>query len=158
MAGMASRKMITGDSQFFVLLPHPNNPKKSMRISIWSGLCLLLALEACQSDSKDTNYQELILGRWEIVEALRNGRPTETLTGAYMEFYDGGRMVSNIAGAPEESPFSVNGTTLSSKSERMAVDYDIQYLGDSSMVLKATIRDIPFQFTLTRPPQTPATE
>lgn len=129
-----------------------------MRISIWSGLCLLLALEACQSDSKDTNYQELIIGRWEIVEAIRNGRPTETLTGAYMEFFSNGRMVSNIAGAEEESPFSVNGATLTSKSERMAVDYDIQYLGDSSMVLKAIIRDIPFQFTLARFAEAPSTE
>lgn len=129
-----------------------------MRISIWSGLCLLLALEACQSDSKDTNYQELILGRWEIREAIRNGRPTETLTGAFMEFYSDGHMVSNIAGPPEESPFSVSGATLTSKSERMAVEYAIQYLGDSSMVLKAVIRDIPFQFTLARSAQIPAAE
>lgn len=70
-----------------------------MRISIWSGLCLLLVFAACQRDSKDTNYEELILGRWEIKEAIRNGRPTETLTGAFMEFFPKGRMISNVTGA-----------------------------------------------------------
>lgn len=129
-----------------------------MRISIWSGLLLLLALEACKSDSKDTNYQELILGRWEIREAIRNGRPTETLTGAYMEFFPDGHMTSNITGPPEESPYSLSGTTLSSKSQRMAVDYTIQYLGDSSMVLKCVIREMPFQFTLARAAATPSVQ
>ena len=121
-----------------------------MRISIWSGLCLLLVFAACQRDSKDTNYEELILGRWEIKEAIRNGRPTETLTGAFMEFFPKGRMISNVAGAPEESAYTIQGNVLSSKSERLPADYTIQYLGDSSMVLKFIVRDIPFQFSLIR--------
>ncbi|MBK7408825.1 MAG: hypothetical protein IPJ40_12660 [Saprospirales bacterium] len=93
------------------LLP-PNNPKDRMRISIWSGLCLVMVFAACQNDSKDTNYEELILGRWEIKEAQRNGRPTETLTGAFMEFLPKGRMISNVGGAPEESDYSVEGMSL----------------------------------------------
>jgi len=152
-------KMMTREMQFFVhLLRHfpPNNPDFCMRISIWSGLFLLLALAACKNDSKDTNYTELILGRWEIVEAARGGRPTETLTGAFMEFLPKGRMISNLAGIPEESSYSLQGNVLSSKSERMPADYTIQYVGDSTMILKSVIRDIPFHFTLQRAAGQPA--
>lgn len=129
-----------------------------MRISIWSGLCFFLTFAACQSESKDTNYEEQILGRWEIREALRNGRPTETLTGAFMEFLPEGRMISNLGGEPEEADYSLSGVILSSKSERLPADYTIQYLGDSSMVLSFIAREIPFQFSLVRSSQAPASE
>lgn len=145
--------MMAREMQFFVHLPQllpPNNPESSMRTLIWSGLCLILVFAACQSDSKDTNYEELILGRWEIREAIRNGRPTETMTGAFMEFLPKGRLLSNVAGSPEESAYSVQGNIISSKSERLPADYTILFVADSSMVLKFIVRDIPFQFSLAR--------
>ncbi|MBK8490311.1 MAG: hypothetical protein IPL49_05220 [Saprospirales bacterium] len=127
-----------------------------MRISIWSGLCLVMVFAACQNDSKDTNYEELILGRWEIKEAQRNGRPTETLTGAFMEFLPKGRMISNVGGAPEESDYSVEGNVITSHSKRLPADFSIQYAGDSSLVLKFVMREIPFQFSLVRARTLPA--
>ena len=113
---------------------------------------------ACKNDSQDTNYEELILGRWEIKEAIRNGRPTETLTGAYMEFLPKGKMISNLGGAPEESEFILEGNILTSRSMRMPADYTIQYVGDSTMVLNSVIQEIPFQFTLARPAGQPVQE
>ena len=139
-------------------IQHLINLKDRMRISIWSGLCLLMVFSACQSDSKDTNYEELILGRWEVKEALRNGRPTETLTGAFMEFLPKGRMVSNIGGSPEESAYSMEENVITSHSQRLPADFTIQYLGDSSLVLQFVLRDIPFQFTLSRVPEQPGEE
>jgi hypothetical protein len=127
-----------------------------MRISIWSVLCLLMTFIACKSDSKDTNYGELIIGRWEIVEALRNGRPTETLTGAFLEFLPKGRMNSNIGGMQGESAYTIEGNVISSKSERLPVDYNILHLGDSSLVLKFALREMPFQISLVRAPELPA--
>ncbi|MDV7396328.1 hypothetical protein RZS08_33345, partial [Arthrospira platensis SPKY1] len=70
-----------------------------------------------------------MLGRWEVREAIRNGRPTETLTGAYMEFLPDGRMITNISGTQDESAFSLKDNVISSKSQRLPVDYLIQYAG-----------------------------
>lgn len=121
-------------------------------------MCLLIALAACQSDSKDTNYEEQILGRWEIKEALRGGRPTETLTGAFMEFLPKGRMISNIGGLQEESTYALEGNVISSHSQRLPADFTIQYVGDSSLVLQFVLREIPFQFSMTKVPPQPAGE
>jgi hypothetical protein len=117
---------------------------------------MLMAFVACKNDSKDTNYGELILGRWEIVEAMRNGRPTETLTGAFMEFLPKGRMISNIGGMQGESDYAIEGAVLSSKSERLPLDFNILYMGDSSLVLKFVLREIPFQISLARASELPA--
>ena len=117
-----------------------------------------MVLAACQSDSKDTNYEEQILGRWEIKEALRNGRPTETLTGTFMEFFPKGRMLSNIGGLQEESAFSIDGNVISSQSQRLPADYTIQYAGDSTLVLQFVLREVPFQLSLAKVPALPAGE
>jgi len=113
---------------------------------------------ACKSDSKDTNYEEQILGRWEIREALRNGRPTETLTGAFMEFSPEGEMLTNFAGFQDKTTYAVEDNVISSHSERMPADFTIQYVGDSSLVLKFVLREIPFQFSMIKPPELPAEE
>ena len=55
-----------------------------IRIS-WYGIlfCCILVLNACsQSDQKG----ELIIGNWTLMEAIRQGRPTSTLSGLRFTF------------------------------------------------------------------------
>lgn len=115
----------------------------------WAAGALVL-FAACQNETKDTNYEELILGRWELIEALRDGKPTETLTGIYFEFKPEGRVVSNLAGQEEESKFELEGKNIGQKGGQIAVNYQIEELNDSLLVLTFSLRQVNFRLKLDR--------
>ena len=69
----------------------------NLRILTFFLACIGL-LTGCQ-DEQTSSKEELILGRWEIQQAYRNGRTTESLEELYFEFYKDGKMNTNLLGS-----------------------------------------------------------
>lgn len=122
----------------------------TLRLSLFS-LLMLFSLVACQQDGKKTaNNEELILGRWDIQEANRNGRQTESLAELYYEFYEDGSMRTNLTGASEQCKYELDGNQLYQRESKMDADYLIEELNDSSLVISTELRGSTFKFLLSK--------
>jgi hypothetical protein len=102
---------------------------------------------ACESEPE--NVEDYLYGRWEIANATRAGQNAETLSGLYYEFDANGTMRTNLPlGGQEESSFSLDGSTISQQTEQMTVDYKIENISDTLLILSTEIRDTPFRFNM----------
>ena len=112
----------------------------------------LLTMVACNDDptTDDTTVKDQLTGRWELIEATRNGQVTETLSSAYMEFLEDGTLATNLAGGREVVNYETDGTILSIKDGRMPMEYGIETLSESALVLTMSMREIPFRLSLQR--------
>lgn len=121
-----------------------------MKLSRYLLALGIFTFVACNNDSseKGTETEDQLLGRWELVEATRNGQVTETLSSAYMEFMEDGTMATNLAGGREIVHYETDGTVLSVKDGRMPMDYTIERLEGDGLVLTMSMRDIPFRLNL----------
>ncbi|MEM1220386.1 MAG: hypothetical protein AAGH79_15800 [Bacteroidota bacterium] len=110
----------------------------------------LMTLVACNDEAPtdDKTVKDQLTGRWELIEATRNGQVTETLSSAYMEFLEDGTLATNLAGGREVVNYETDGTVLSIKDGRMPMDYGIETLSESALVLTMSMRDIPFRLSL----------
>jgi len=118
-------------------------------------LIFSLLLGACINEppADKVDKKELLEGRWEIIQALRDEQPTETLSGAYLEFRPGDKMVSNLAGT-EEVRYELNDNTITQVEGRNPLSFGIQSISDSLLVLQMDIRGSGFQLTLQKAPAT----
>lgn len=110
-------------------------------------LSLSLTLACNEVEVQDT---DLILGRWDLQEGLRDGRPTESLDELYFEFFEEGKMLSNITGATVEGSYEIDGDQLEQRGGPMEVDYTIQTLNDTMLLLTAQIHNRKFELQLAR--------
>ncbi len=113
-------------------------------------LPIVLALSACGSEPE--NQQELLLGRWELAQATRNGNPTESLSELYFVFNEDGSMNTNlpVPGMAAQNQYKLDGRTLYQYNEESPdeLSYYIEEFGDSTLVLSTEIRNVRFSFTL----------
>lgn len=112
-------------------------------------IALSLGLFVACGDDKIENA-DLILGRWDIQEALRSGRPTESLDELFFEFYDEGKMRTNITGSTADGSYKIDGDQLLQRGGPLEADYTIQTLTDSILVLSAIINKLDFKLQFTR--------
>lgn len=105
------------------------------------------ALSACQ-DSQEIDRQEYLLGRWEIQEARRNGQATESLQELYFEFFQDGKMTTNLLGAAETASYELEDGELRQRDSQLDIDYRIEELTDSLLILTTNLRDYDFRFRL----------
>lgn len=110
-------------------------------------VCLSFAT-ACGDDTIEND--DLILGRWDIQEALRSGRPTESLDKLFFEFFEEGKMRTNITGSTVDCTFKIDGDQLLQRGGPLEADYTIQTLTDSVLVLTALINKFDFRLQFTR--------
>ncbi len=114
-----------------------------------SGILLLVlgatAFFACQNNHTEETAQQLI-GRWELEQALRNGSPTESLDHLYFEFRPDGKLLTNIAGLPEEGTYELKKQQLLQRNTQINADYTIEEIMDSSLVLTTDLRGFSFRF------------
>lgn len=103
---------------------------------------------ACGED--DIQNTDLILGRWDIQEALRSGRPTESLDQLFFEFFEEGKMRTNITGSVTDGSYEIDGGQLLQRGVPLETDYTIQTLTDSVLVLTAAINRYDFRLQFTR--------
>lgn len=117
-------------------------------------LLFLLAgtsLVSCKNENQKTaDNAELIIGRWDIQDAKRNGRTTESLAELYFEFFEDGSMRTNLTGASEKCKFEIDNDKLYQRESKMDADYLIEELTDSSLVISTELRGSSFQFLLNK--------
>ncbi len=103
---------------------------------------------SCKSEPEE-NFDALV-GQWELETATNNGKPTELLTGLYFNFEDDGSMRTNVTGSPESVTYSIADGTIQQREGRIDVDYEIQTLNDTLLILTTKIRNANFRFNLNR--------
>ena len=125
------------------------------------SLFLFIGIFACVSDNSNDstdeksnplpeNVAQMVIGKWELREGYRNGIKTETLADTYFSFMDDGKMQTNLGGGNELVDYSIDERTITHGSQNFPVDYAIEEIGDSTMTISMTMRDIPFKFVLGR--------
>ena len=103
---------------------------------------------ACKEETKVDN--SLLSGNWEIVKAVRNGKETKTLNGAFFNFTDDGKVMEyNLLGQTQKDSIIVNNVTISQITGEK-VEYKILSLSDTSLNLKTELRGTEFEFNLKR--------
>ncbi|MBU6340815.1 MAG: hypothetical protein KGS48_04915 [Bacteroidetes bacterium] len=114
-------------------------------------LCsFVLAVLACGGSKEDPKNRTLILGRWDIAQAFRNQKQTETLQGVYFEFKNSGKMITNLPVGPEtEVDYELNRNVLLQKGPKV-LEYQVETLSDSVLVLAIELRGLPFELHLRR--------
>ncbi|NRB52679.1 MAG: hypothetical protein HRU41_33770 [Saprospiraceae bacterium] len=105
-----------------------------------------LFLLGCKSESVDNTDQ--LIGRWDIREAKRNGQATESLDQLYFEFFQDGNMKTNILGADEEATYELDDNTIRQRESQLPIDYTIESISDTSLIMNATINRFNFRFQL----------
>ena len=104
---------------------------------------------SCKPEAK-TNHAELILGRWDIQEATRNGKPTESLAELYFEFFEDGSMRTNLSGTAEQAKYEISDSKISQRDSPLEADYVIESLVDSTLLLSTELRGFNFRFLLVK--------
>lgn len=115
-------------------------------IAVSALLTGCLFLGSCGSDEDLTARQ--LAGRWEIDEALRNGRPTESLSGLYFRFGPEDRLVTNLNGREETGQYELEDNTVQQTGTTMDVVYQIESITDSTLTLRTQISQYDFRFDL----------
>ncbi|MCB0553465.1 MAG: lipocalin family protein [Phaeodactylibacter sp.] len=111
-------------------------------------LMALLAVSACGPEPE--NQKSLLYGKWELEAATRNGSPTESLAGLYFEFRKDGSMDTNLPAAPGDSRYEIKGKSLQQINGPNKLEYTIQELNDSDLLLTTELRNTSFSFQLKR--------
>lgn len=111
-----------------------------------AGLFLMLFLLACKRDAGLN--QELLLGRWEIQDATRDGKRAPSVDDLYFVFFEDGTMQTNIAGSAETASYKTEENMILQRESRWELDYIIEEISDSSMVLSTELRNAHFLFLL----------
>ncbi len=109
---------------------------------------LVLYHSSCNSEPEQ-NYDALI-GKWELETATNNGKPTELLTGLFFKFSDDGSLRTNVTGSPESVTFVLNDVIIEQREGRIDVDYAIETLNDTLLILSTNIRNAAFRFNLSK--------
>ncbi len=110
----------------------------------------LLALAPAGCDERADKNRQALVGDWELVKGFRNQKPTESLEGATFHFGGDGKMSTNLPlGIENPSDFEVSKNTVR-QFGRQTVEYTIQALTDTSLVLKFEMRSIEFELRMRR--------
>jgi len=92
-----------------------------------------------------------LVGRWEIVDAFRNGKKIETLTDTFYEFDGDGNMSTNLTPSvtTENYGYNFNGKEIQQKGGEETV-FKVEELSDSSLTISMMIYKYPFKLVLAK--------
>lgn len=110
-------------------------------------LLLSIIFWSCESEEPAFENNDL-LGRWEIKEATRNGRSTESLDELFFEFFADGNMTTNLGGFQESATYEIEDNVIMQRESQFDVDYTIKGISDTSLQLSTQLRDYYFKFNL----------
>ncbi len=108
-----------------------------------------LSWTAC-APAEEADQAVLLLGQWNIEEAYRNGRLTESLRGLYFVFTAEGSFRTNLNGEPEEGRYELSDKTIHTSEVQLPLDYQIVELGDSNLILQSSFQIYQFYFKFKR--------
>ena len=110
------------------------------------GLLSAFLLSACVNDG-DIQTSDLV-GRWDIREAYRDGKPTDTMVGMYFEFSEDGQLKTNMTGADEAYSFELSGEEIRQREGTIETDYKIESLLESELTITTTLQGKHFRMVL----------
>lgn len=90
----------------------------------------------------------MIVGRWDLREATRNGKPTTSLDELYFEFYADGTIRTNFSGATESAQYRLEENRIIQRESSLDTEYEIESINDSLMVMTTALErnDINYKF------------
>ena len=113
-------------------------------------LALMFSFTSCGTEeSAATSKADLLEGHWELQEAFRSGKKTESLGGTYFTFTKD-KMSTNlpIQGAID-SPYSRKDKIITQTIiNDLTIDYNIESLTDDQLKLNTKLRNLDFSFIL----------
>lgn len=112
------------------------------------GLVVLFsfAFSSCGNDNAVLLTE--LSGRWEITEAFRNGKATDTMEGMFFEFTEDGQLTTNMTGAEETYQYELDGDQIEQREGTIETDYTIESLESNQLVLTMTLSGKPFRLIL----------
>ena len=122
--------------------------KRPNFIQVTIGILIVLFIFSCKNNEK--LRQNALLGNWQIANATRDGRRAPSVEGLYFNFFEDGTLQTNIASSPETATYQVDGDIIQQRESRFEIDYTIEELNDSSLVLTTELRSSFFRFFLER--------
>ncbi len=105
---------------------------------------------ACQSEPD--NAEQLLMGRWEIQNAYRNGQPTQTLEGLFFEFSEDGLMKTNLPISAEAARYELEDGLIRQLDVDDPLEFEIVSISDSTLAMGSKIRKFDFRFLLQKRP------
>ncbi len=90
-----------------------------------------------------------LYGRWTILDALRNNRPTQTITGAIF-FIQPSQLTHNLLGTENVYQYQIKDSTLQASDQTY---YKIEYLNDSLLIINTLIQNHRFKMSLKKLPE-----
>lgn len=125
-----------------------------MKASLSFTLYLGLAFSLLSCTAEPPISQSDLNGNWEVVEAARNGKKTETVVGAYFHFDESGLLTTNLLnGDTLTGPYRIDGYTLTHSPEKMsAMDYEVKK-SETGEALELSTRINDYNFLLLLQPK-----
>ena len=115
---------------------------------------LLLLGSGCDNEQPATaetvdRLPEKIAGEWVLVEATRNGKKTETLNNAELQFNADGTAMVNLTGTPQYAKWQSQGNVITlseTQDPYLNTQFTVTDLTDDRLVYDMTINS--FSFTM----------
>ena len=102
-------------------------------------------LFSCKNNEEGINLPK-IAGQWEIVNAYRNGAPTQSVHEGYFTFTNNKVFETNIPGLPNGQSFEIKKGVLMIAND--TCHYRFSNVTDSIATINVMIREMAFQFEL----------
>ena len=113
-------------------------------------LTLIAILTACNNDSKSEVDTNLLLGKWEVNQATRDGKETSTLDQLYFAFSEDGSMETNMPTLDRASTYELSGSEIQQNGNGVENNYTVESLSDDELILITTIRNTEFRMILNK--------
>ena len=116
----------------------------------------LLAMTTClclYCEPESGNQQNSrIIGHWDLQQALRNGKPATSLEDIFFEFYENGSIKTNfnLSGETETGTFAISKDNVLQQEGGLNLDYIIEELNDSILILSTELQESAFKLLLNR--------
>ena len=111
---------------------------------------VVLVMGSCTSDNG--MHEEDLVGKWQVVQAQRNGKSTELVNGATFVFDEKGIMKTDITGAEDAGSFTLNEPVLTYHGKKDVL-YTLNKLTQDSMQLAVDLQGLNFVLDLVRQPK-----
>ena len=99
----------------------------------WGLMALVSVLFAGACKQRSDIEQDNLYGKWDILDAMRNGNVTQYLRGGYFIIDANGTMTVNLTGSDETGPYTLQDKTLRVSN---AKDFTIESLKGDSMTMR----------------------
>jgi len=102
----------------------------------------------CQCKTEPSLSVEFLHGKWNIINAARNSKKTETLNGAYFIFKDK-FLTTNYMGSELQTPFDLSKKKIIQlQPER--IEFEAKIEKNNTLTLQSTIKGTLFSFTMVK--------